>query len=79
MALTLAQIEKVWPEFVAALSGPCKWTKDDLRAAAQAADAWADANAASYNAALPAAFRTTATAAEKAALLMAVTARRFLG
>jgi hypothetical protein len=36
-----------------------------------------DSNAASYNTALPAAFRNSATAQQKAALLMYVAARRF--
>jgi hypothetical protein len=56
---------------------PCALTKADLRAAVDAADSWANANAASFNSALPAAARTTLTAAQKARLLAAVILRRF--
>ncbi len=49
---------------------------DDLKAAADAADSWADANAASYNAALPLTFRTNATLQQKTALLMFVITKR---
>ncbi len=52
-------------------------TKPDLRAAVDAADAWVDSNSASYNTALPAAFRTNATARQKALLLTYVILRRF--
>lgn len=51
-------------------------TKVDLRAAVAAADLWADSNANAYNSALPAPFRTTASAAEKAMLLAYVVMRR---
>lgn len=55
----------------------CALTKDDLRAAVDAADTWANNNAASYNSALPVAARTNLTAAQKARLLAAVILRRF--
>jgi hypothetical protein len=51
--------------------------KIDLRAAIDAADSWADSNAASFNSALPVAARTTLTAKQKALLLMVVVSRRF--
>ena len=51
--------------------------KADLRAAVDAADAWADANKASYNSALPLAARTNLTAAQKARLLAIVILRRY--
>ena len=51
-------------------------TKLDVRAAINAADDWADANAASYNTSLPLPFRTTATLAEKTAVLAYVILRR---
>lgn len=51
-------------------------TKPQLRAALDAADQWMDDNAASYNSALPTAFRTTASAADKAALVAFVAAQR---
>ena len=52
-------------------------TKADLQAAINAADDWADANKASYNAALPLTARTTLTVAQKAAILVYVLRRRF--
>ncbi len=51
--------------------------KTDLKAAVDAADGWVDSNAASYNSALPTAFRTNATAGQKALLLVLVVAMRF--
>lgn len=51
--------------------------KTALRAAVDAADDWADANAASYNSALPATFRNNATAGQKALLLAVVVLARF--
>lgn len=52
------------------------FTKAQLQAAVNAADDWADTNAASYNTALPAAFRNSATLQQKTMLLMYVIARR---
>jgi hypothetical protein len=52
-------------------------TKPDLRAAVDAADNWADANAASFNAALPIPFRTNATSGQKALLLALVVLARY--
>jgi len=84
--LTAAQQQEAWHDWVAALQqqgGPaqaaCPFSVADLVAAVQAADAWCSANAASFNAALPAPFSTTATAAQKAALLAFVVTRRFTG
>jgi hypothetical protein len=51
-------------------------TKTDLQAAINAADDWVDSNAASYNSALPATFRTNATVAQKAFLLAMVALAR---
>jgi hypothetical protein len=42
-----------------------------------AADAWVDTNSASFNAALPAAFRGSATPQQKAMLLLYVAMRRY--
>lgn len=57
------------------------WTTDllkaDFRAAVAATDDWIDANAASFNAALPQPARNTLTAREKALLFMLVADRRF--
>lgn len=51
-------------------------TKGDLRAALDAADTWADSNAAAFNAALPQPFRGAATVGMKNRLLAAVCLRR---
>ncbi len=51
-------------------------TKADLRAAIDAADDWADANASSYNLALPVAARNALTAKQKARLLVFVVSKR---
>ena len=52
-------------------------TKSDLQAAVDAADDWANTNAASYNTALPTAFKNNATAAQKALLLAVVVLARY--
>lgn len=52
------------------------FTKPELAAACAAADQWVEDNQAGYNAALPAAFRTKATTAQKAILLGYVLWRR---
>lgn len=52
------------------------FSRADIDAALAAADTWADSNAASYNAALPVPFRTTASVQFKALLLAAVAMRR---
>ena len=72
---------EIWAQFMRDLS-VAGWplagiTKTDLRDAANAADDWVNANAASYNSALPVAFRTNASLAQKVQLLMAVISWRF--
>lgn len=52
-------------------------TKAELRAAVDAADDWAQANAAAFNTALPLPARTVLTAAQKARLLAAVILKRW--
>ena len=52
-------------------------TKADLQAAVNAADDWANTNATSFNTALPTAFKTNATAGQKALLLAVVCLARF--
>lgn len=52
------------------------FSKADLVAVVGAVDDWADANAASYNSALPQPFRGAASASLKALVLAAVAARR---
>lgn len=51
-------------------------TKDDLQAAVNAADDWVNANAASFNNALPATFKANASVGQKAFLLVMVTITR---
>ena len=78
--LTAAERADEWAKFMRAESderNPISITKADLRAALDAADAWADANAAAYNSALPLPARTALTARQKARLLMFVIRRRF--
>jgi hypothetical protein len=48
----------------------------DMAAAIAAVDTWATANATAYNTALPDPFKSTATAAQKAALLAYVCLKR---
>lgn len=55
---------------------PTPFTKADLRAAANAADAWMDANQASFIAALPLPFRTASTGTQKLFLFEYVLMRR---
>lgn len=56
--------------------GTAAFTKADLQAAVNAADDWLDANALLYNTALPLAFRTQATTAQKAFVLACVALAR---
>lgn len=58
------------------LGGTATLTTAQIKAALDAADDWADANAVAYNNALPLPFRTTATAAQKALLLAYVCMKR---
>lgn len=52
--------------------------KTSLRAVINAADAWAEANAASYNSAIPQPARNNLTAEQKARILMYVIRQRWL-
>lgn len=84
MALTPAQVAQAAKDhaddqYGGAATVVCKFTKPQLQAAAQAIDDWIEANQASFNTALPQPFRTTATAAEKAALFNFVALRRLKG
>jgi hypothetical protein len=54
----------------------CPFTKPELSAAVDAADAWVDANANAYNTALPVAFRNGASALQKTLVLCYVAIRR---
>lgn len=81
MALDANQIQRAWHSFVeqAFGTGPVNFTKADLKAAVQAVDSWATANATSYNNALPEPFKSQATVNQKAALLALVCNIRWSG
>lgn len=66
----------LWADFMRLGLPLAGLTKADLRAAFNAADDWADANKASYNAALPQPARGALTAPQKAKLLAMVILRR---
>jgi hypothetical protein len=66
-----------WREFMQAPDGECAIVKADLRAAINAADAWVDAAASSFNAALPQPARGALTSKQKARLLTLVVQRRY--
>jgi hypothetical protein len=66
----------IWRWFMRRTAGGGTFTKTDLKAAVDAADVWCDSNAAAFNTALPAAFRTGASAAQKTDLLCFVAQRR---
>jgi hypothetical protein len=72
--------QALWAEAMRLMSDlhePCGITKTDLRAAINAADAWADANAAAYNTAIPQPARAALTSQQKARILMLVIRRRY--
>jgi hypothetical protein len=72
---------QIWTEYQQELSAGhegAAFLKANLLAAVAAADQWVSDNAASYNTALPTAFRNNATAAQKARLLTAVLRMRFM-
>ena len=80
--VALSDTERIaaWRNFMAWWSGdsePAVLDKPALRAAVNAADAWVDDNAVSFNQALPTAVRTKLSARQKARLLMAVVDRRY--
>ena len=58
------------------LLGTVAFNKAELAAAVDATDDWIEANTASYNAALPAAFRTKASLLQKTLLFCWVALRR---
>jgi hypothetical protein len=55
----------------------CSITKSQLRAAIDATDDWIEANAASYNSAIPQPARGALSTKQKARLFMMVASRRF--
>ena len=68
---------EVWAEFMQTEDEAYGLTKQEVRAAIDAADDWVDTNAGSFNAALPVASRTALSARQKARLLVWVVRRRF--
>lgn len=76
MALSAVNQRLAWVAAYAIDKTLSAFTKTDLDAAAAAADAWCDANQASYVAALPAPFKANSTAAQKALLLAYVALKR---
>lgn len=66
----------IWRQWMRDNLDPAAFTKADLRAAVDATDTWQDNNQASYNTALPDAFRTTANQQQKTLLFCYVALRR---
>lgn len=69
-----------WADLMREMSGRYEVVaiaKADLRAAINAADDWVNANAASFNTALPQPARSSLTASQKALLLQYVVAKRY--
>jgi hypothetical protein len=72
-------IRSAYGDLLSRRRDPFVITKAQLDAAINACDDWIDANAASFNTALPVAARTGLTAAQKAELFSLVALRRFSG
>jgi hypothetical protein len=79
MALTLEEqtwvaraLRRLW----SVLGAPQAWVKDHVLVVVAAVDQWCDDNQASYNAALPEPFRSSASAAMKATALAYVLWKR---
>lgn len=68
--------ERIWRWFMRRNTENCGFTKDQLKAAVDATDTWIDSNAASFNSALPAPFRTGASLTQKTLLFCFVAMRR---
>jgi hypothetical protein len=80
MAFTPQQAREAWRDMLEADDSLGRvLDKPSLQAAVVAADNWATANAASFNAALPEPFKSTATAGQKAELLAFVALKRWRG
>jgi hypothetical protein len=79
--LSDADRQEIWAEFMREISAerePISINKNDLRAFFNAADDWVNANAASFNAAIPQPARSGLTASQKARGLRFVVAKRFM-
>lgn len=75
-ALPQQDLDRIAAALMRQDSGQVAFTKPQLAAAVAATDAWVEANQASFNSALPAAFRSSATAAQKVMLLAHVLWRK---
>jgi hypothetical protein len=72
--------QALWAQFMGELSSErarIALAKSDLRAAVDSIDAWVDANAPSFNQAIPQPARSGLTPRQKARLLLYVVRRRF--
>lgn len=67
----------IWADWMRRNSDPVSILKADLRAAVDAIDAWVDANAAAFNAAIPQPARSALTAHQKARIRALVIQRHF--
>jgi hypothetical protein len=78
-ALSAEEQRRVWAQLMREppdqIGGAVAYSKPELAAAVAAASQWVDDNRASFNAALPAGYRTKATNQQKAMLLMAIVSR----
>lgn len=77
---TQAQLDQLAKDFMAELSNerePCPYLKAAVVAAIAATNTWQASNAASFNAALPAPFRNSATPQQKARLFRLVSELRW--
>jgi hypothetical protein len=68
----------VWSSYMRSGDGATGCLKAQLRAVIDAVDDWVEANAASFNSAIPQPMRGTLTTKQKAAILVFVVIRRHL-
>lgn len=68
--------QKIWRAFMRLNAEVTPFLKTDLQAAVDATDAWIDGQQATFNAALPAAFRNNASLTQKTLLFCYVAMRR---
>lgn len=79
--LSAAQRAELWAAYMQDISEAresCAITKQQLRAAVDALDAWLDTNASTINAAIPQPARGSLTTAQKARLLSYVIRQRYI-